>query len=217
MKTLGLLMASMGAAIVLAGSLSYAAPTCCDPAQAQNVIKNPALTAEVRGPGMFGLANTKSAPRASQPTSVMPQISYGPQTQARRPVAPPPVQLSSVYRPVGPVAARAGGGCCPAATNLSATPVQTVGRCGGACPSCLSRGNVARPQARPSVQPSVPQCCSGRGSNLAPAVQAPLKAGGNVLGNPVTTAMPPIPGNPAMLTANPGSNRSQAPRFITLW
>jgi hypothetical protein len=217
MKKFGLLVVIMSLAIVLACSISYAAPACCDPTQG-SLVKSPATVADVGSGGIPGVVTTKSAPRASQPASVIPQVPYGLPTQAKRPVAPAPVQLSSFYQPVGPVAARAGGGCCASASGFSAARVQAaVQGCGGACPSCLSGGNVSGQQARPLVQPSVPECCSGKGTNPAPAAQAKSKSGGYVPEKPVVTGIKTVPRVPAGLTANSSFNRSQSPRFATLW
>jgi hypothetical protein len=219
MKIFGLLVVTMSVTIVLACSMSYAAPACCDPSQSQNMIKPPGPASDMGNRRTPGVATTKSAPRASQqPPGVMPQIPYGPPAQAKRPVAPAPVRLGSLDRPVGSVEARAAGGCCAGAKNLSAAPSQTAGRgCGGTCPSCFSRSNAARPTGGPSIQPGLPVCCAERATNSGPAVQTQLKEGRYAPAKPVLSEIKTVHRIPATLTATPGANRSQAPRFVTLW
>lgn len=218
MNTLRLLFVTMCAVMVLVASISYAAPACCDPAQAQNTINGRATTAGVSNGAIRGVA-PKAAPRANQhPPAVMSQIAYGVPTQAKQRISQQSLPLSAFYRPAGATAARAGGGCCAGANSLSVTPLQTaVPGCGGACPSCFSKGNVAKRQVKPSVRPNVPQCCSRSGSNFAPAVQTQSKAGGYA---PDKTVAPAIRVNsrpPEGLTANPSLNRPPAARFVTLW
>jgi hypothetical protein len=215
MKTFGLLVVAVCVVVILVGSTSYAAPACCDPAQAQNVIKPSKPASEVGIRSMPGVATPKPAPRANQLDPVLPQVAYGALTQAKLPVAQAAAQLNSVYRPVSGPVASPGRGCCG---DSKMAPVPTVARgCGGACASCRSRANADREQVRSSAQPSVPACCGGRGINPAPPVQTRFSPKSYVQAAPVYAPIKQGPRAPTALTANSGPGRPQGQVFGSLW
>jgi hypothetical protein len=162
MKTIALI-----GSVILAGLLlvptSHAAPSCCDPNQAQS----PAgiLTSSPQAGSTFPIAPnnayTQPMPQNTRPTPPGPRnlsASQRPAPYYPAPVAP--VQAVSVRPPINLVAAAPGQCGCGSRFKTADYPAPSSSCCGGGGP------NVRQQAAKPSE--SAPSCCAGQARPVSP-------------------------------------------------
>jgi hypothetical protein len=171
MKTIALIGSVLLAGLLLVPT-SQAAPSCCDPNQAQS----PAgiLTSSPQAGSAFPIAPnnayTQPMPQNIRPTPPGPRNLSASQRPAPYYPAPfVPVQAVSVGPPTNLMAAAPGQCGCGARFNTAGYPAPSVSCCGG-------RGlNFPRQAVTPSG--SVPSCCEGQ---VKPAASVPSCCAGKV-------------------------------------